>query len=79
MKNKEELQEYLYGQYIEHRSNHERNGKSTNWIMGMSDLSVELLKQEVLTRKQFDVIQEALLKLHGDIASLEGKIATLAS
>ena len=74
MKTKEELQKHLYGHYIEHRVNHERNDKSTNWIMGMSDLSVELLEQEVLTRKQFNIIQEALLDLTKSIARYENKM-----
>ena len=74
MKSKEELQKHFSGKYFESRRFHQINDKSSIWIMGMSDLSVELLEQEVLTRKQFNIIQEALLGLNGDIAGYENKM-----
>ena len=74
MKSKEELQKHFSGKYFESRRFHQINDKSSNWIMGMSDMSVELFKEGVLTKKQLDVIQEALLGLNGDIAGFENKM-----
>jgi len=74
MKNSKELQGVLYGLYTESRSFREGHSKSINWIAGMSDLSVELFKEGVLTEKQLENIQEALLGLNGDIAGFENKM-----